>query len=427
MISNETDFDLLERIRKKEHVENPFKRFNLSRNPFPKSAVADSTSERFFSRCRKKALEQMRDFIVYVYASRRWAGLVLKGEIGSGKSHMLFYVASEITRQLGELEKDRALAVYVESPKDSINDLYQDIMEKLGRDFFEAKVAAAIEEKAEKILKNLPRQYFLPTTEVIPQDPLYRLRKMGKGIGESLKDKALNDLAKELSNERLVQHRDFARCLGILAVDDDQEKRNAAWNFCIGKAISKTEAKGLGLVSEKLSEDEIVRYVFPSLIQILNKNGVGVVFLLIDEVEKIATMPTRRTFAFLENLRSLVDNNLSGLCIIFSCLAESWDILASTSPALSDRMSEIVDLDPLDSKDTILLIEDYLKVARINPNQGKPLSPFDEAAVGKINLDSKGSIRYILQNCNTVLEHAALHPEIKDKISTQFVEKILGA
>jgi len=212
-----------------------------------------------------------------------------------------------------------------------------------------------------------------------------------------------------------------------LAIESDQDKRNAAWKFCIGKTLSKGEAKGLGLVSESLSEDEIVRYVFPSLIQILNRNGIAMLFLLIDEVEKIATKSESKTFAFLENLRSLIDNNLNGFCMMFSCQTEALEILASTSPALSDRMSEIVDLDPLDLPSAILLIEDYLRTARIERYRGSSLSPFDEPAVDVIDHSSKGSIRYILQNCNTILEHAALRPEIKKTIPAEFVQKILGS
>lgn len=225
----------------------------------------------------------------------------------------------------------------------------------------------------------------------------------------------------------MTQHRDFPRCLGVLAIERDAEIRNAAWRFCIGKSLLKTEAKNLGLVSEKLSEDEIIRYVFPSLIQILNKNGISMLFLFIDEMEKIATKTENKRFESLENLRSLIDNNLNGFCMIFSCLTEAWEVLSSTSPALSDRISEIVDLDPLDSAGTVLLLEDYLETARIPTYEGNSLFPFDEAAVARINLISKGSIRYILQNCNTIVEHVTLDPKTKDMISAQFVQKILGS
>jgi hypothetical protein len=74
----------------------------------------------------------------------------------------------------------------------------------------------------------------------------------------------------------------------------------------------------------------------------------------------------------------------------------------------------------------VFLIEDYLATARLQSFEGNALSPFGEATVEKINLISKGSIRYILQNCNTILEHAASSKEITKVIPQQFVEKILG-
>lgn len=428
-MNSEIDFDLSELTETKKATENPFERFGLCRNPFPKSAVAGEERARTerFSRCRKNALEKMKNFIKTVYVSKRWSGLILRGEVGSGKSHTLFYVTNEVNRQLGELERDSALAIYVESPKDSVNELFQEIMERMGRETFEAQVVALIGEKAKRILSGLARfKQVFQTAEAPEQDVARQLRKMWKNLGESGESKALDILAKELSNEKLVQHRDFARCLGTLIMNEDPEKRNAAWRFSTGRALTKNEARDFGLVSEKLSEDEIIRFVLPSVIQILNKNDVAMLFLFIDEVEKIATRSQKQVFGFLENLRSLIDNNLNGFSMIFSCQTESWDILASTSPALSDRMSEIVDLDPLFTSDAVLLIEDYLLTARLQPFEGNPLSPFGEATIDKINLLSKGSIRYILQNCNTILEHAASSKDIAKDIPPKFVERILG-
>jgi len=419
------EFDLLEGIRKTKKEENPYLRFSLNSNPFPKSAIADVTSESFFSRCRKKALAKIKDFLVYTYSSRRWAGLILRGEYGSGKTHMLFYVINEVNKQLGTLDKRRTLAIYVENPKGSINELHQDVMEKLGRDNFESQVAAVIEERVKEVFESIPRQRLI-TAEEIPQDPLFRLRRTGKGVSTDRKNQAWDILSKKLLSDGLSQHRDFARCLGIVTIDEDQDTRNSAWRFLIGNALSKSEAKKLGLVSERLSEDEIIRYVFPSVIEILSRNGISMLILFVDEVEKIATKSSSFAFNFLENLRSLIDNNLNHFSMVFACVPEAWDVLASTSPGLSERMSEMVDLDPLDDSQAVLLVEDYLKNARIQPYSLSPLLPFDEATVKEMNRVSKGSMRYILQNCHIVLEHAVAKADIVKEIPIEFVRKILS-
>lgn len=428
-MNDEINFDLSELSEKRQTTENPFERFGLSRNPFPRSAIADAERARAeqFSRCRKNALETMKDFIKNVYLSKRWSGLILRGEIGSGKSHTLFYVTNEINRQLSELDQDSVIAIFVESPKDSINELFQEIMEKISRELFEAQVAEIIKEKANEILVSQSRFKQLESTTDFPQqDVINHLRKKWKLLGESGERNTLDMLAKELAKEKIVQHRDFARCLGTLILNDEPEERNSAWRFITGRNLTKSQARDFGLVSEKLSEDEITRFVLPSVIQILNKNDVAILFLFIDEAEKIATRPQKQIFSFLENLRSLIDNNLNGFSMIFSCQTESWDVLASTSPALSDRMNEIVDLDPLSTSEAVFLIEDYLAKARPESFEGNPLFPFDESVVDKIALISKGSIRYILQNCHTILAHAASTPDVKVPITSVFVERILG-
>jgi Cdc6-like AAA superfamily ATPase len=426
-MSDELDFDLSDLTEARKETKNPFEVYSLNRNPFPKSAIADEERARAekFSRCRKNALKKMQSFIKTVYVSRRWSGLILKGEVGSGKSHTLFFVSNEVNRQLSDLERDSALAIYIESPKDSINELFQEIMEKIGRELFEAQSLAVIGEKAKVVLASHAHQQVFQKAEMPEQDPAIKLRKMWKNLNPSSEGKVLDALTKELSNEKVVQHRDFSRCLVTLIMNQDSEKRNAAWRFCTGRTLTKSEARDFGLVSEKLSEDEIIRFVFPSVIQILNKNNVAMLFLFIDELEKMVSLPEKKVKDFLEKIRSLIDNNLNGFSMIFSCQTESWDNLASNSPALSDRMSEIVDLDPLLTSDAVFLMEDYLATARLPSFDGKPLFPFSEAAVDKINQSSKGSIRYILQNCHTILEFAASSTDTGKLISPQFVEKVL--
>lgn len=424
-MKDRNEFDLLKELQKRRVVENPYQRFSLTGNPFPKSAIADFTSESFFSRCRRDALEKIKDFVVYASASKRWGGLVLRGEYGSGKSHLLFYVTNEVNRQLGTLDKDRVLAIYIETPSYSINDLYKDFMEKLGRENFESKVAIVIENMAKEAFEGLPHQAVITEDREIAQDPLSRLRRIGKALLKRRQNEAYDKLSKKLMSIGFIEQRDFARCLGILICGDDQETRNAAWKFCIGNAVSSSEAKKLGLVSKRLSEDEITRFVFPSVIQILHKNSVAMVILFIDEIEKIATKPSSFRFEFLENLRSLIDNNLDHFSMIWACVTEAWEILSSTSPGLSERIGEIVDLDPLDDSEAMLLIKDYLNEGRIESYEGSELSPFEEGAVEKINRFSKGSIRYILQNSHTILEHAVSTEEIEDKITPEFVNKIL--
>jgi hypothetical protein len=425
-MKNEDEFNLLEEIRKKEKIENPYQRFCLTSNPFPKSAIADLASESFFSGCRKNALARIKEFLVYAYKSQRWAGLIVKGEYGSGKSHLLYFVTNEVNRQLGTLSKDRALTIYIESPKNSVNDLYEDFIKKLGREYFENQVANVIGETIEEVFKDKPRQYLLlPLEKETSMDLISRLRALGKGLNLSVKNDGYNDLAKRLSSAGFVQQQDFAKCLGILLCDDSQETRDAAWKFCIGESLSKSEAKELRLVSESLSEDEIVRYAFPSVIGILNKNGIAMIFLLVDELEKIAARPRPKAFEFLENLRSLVDNNLEHLAMIFACVTEAWDVLSSISPGLSERMSEVADLDPLDNPDAGVLIKDYLRKTRITSYSGEDLFPFGEDAVEEINRFSRGSIRFILQNCYLVLERAASNKSIKDRINAEFAGKVL--
>jgi len=418
------DFDLIGRLAKAAEVENPYQRFSLTRNPFPKSAIADPHSMPFFSRSRKEALERIREFILYSYRSKRWSGLVLSGEYGSGKSHTLFYIYDQVNRQLGNLERDQAIAIYIEHPGDTINDLYGEFMEKIGRERFVDYVAKTLQKPALEILKQFAYQKFIDLEEGAG-DALGKLKQLGKRIIPSKKNIAWDALSKNLISNNIILHRDLAKCLVVIVTENNPILVNSAWNFVIGKKLGKHETETLGLLSQEVSEDEIIKYIFPSVINILDSNGVSIIFLLLDELEKIASKSKQTAFTFLENMRSLIDNNLSHFSMVMGCVSESWEIIRNLSPGLADRIGEVIELRPLSDSEVRLLIEDYLSLARTRDFEGEPYAPFCMDSLREVNLISKGSVRYVLENCHMILERASIDPDVNRMIDLEYVRAIL--
>ena len=418
------DFDLIGRLKRMEAIENPYQRFSLTRNPFPRSAIADPHSAEFFSRSRKEALEHVREFVLYSYRSKKWAGLIISGEYGYGKSHILFYVFDEINKQLGNLDKDRAIAIYIEHPKDTINELYSDFIEQIGRDRFMDYVAKTLEKY---LLESLERfTYSKPLTpEEGSMDSVRKLKELGNRLIPSKKNIAWETFARDIVSKNIILHRDFAKCLAVMMTEHDPILVNSAWNFLIGKRTGRREAKILGLLSEMASEDEIIKYVFPSVINILNNNDISMIFLLLDELEKIAPKPKQAAFEFLENMRSLIDNNLRHFSMIMSCVSEAWEILQGLSPGLVERISEVTELKPLSNLEAQILTEDFLGLARKKGFSGDAFAPFTRDSLDEINHISKGSVRYILENCHIILESASIDENIDRTIDRDYVMKVL--
>ena len=117
-----------------------------------------------------------------------------------------------------------------------------------------------------------------------------------------------------------------------------------------------------------------------------------------------------------------MDQNSSGLCMLFGCAPEVWQDIMSEYHAFSERIGQEVTLRPLTSENLYTLVSDYLDRERMANGSSNTVRPFTEDSLELILQQSQGNVRQVLSVCSRMLDEAA--SEGRSEINTEFAEEM---
>jgi type II secretory pathway predicted ATPase ExeA len=141
---------------------------------------------------------------------------------------------------------------------------------------------------------------------------------------------------------------------------------------------------------------------FTSFKNLLLELGYTGVFVFIDEFESIARLNSKGKQATLNSIRHLMDQNSSGLSILFGCAPEVWQDVMGEYHAFSERIGNEVALQPLTAKHLEDLVQSYLNTAR--EGETERIEPFAEDSLDVILQRSQGNIRQVLSMCGRAID-----------------------
>ena len=210
-----------------------------------------------------------------------------------------------------------------------------------------------------------------------------------------------------LKRNQIFALEDYAYCFATLLFSGSAEKKRLAEKFISGDKLTAPENKILNLTLTELSPTDIAKRIFPNILRILHDYGeeFNMIFVFVDEFEKIVLgMNKARRFEFLEDLRNLIDYNLSQFSLVLGCSTEAYEAIRGTSPAFADRNRDVVDLPHIKTlADMKSLVEIYLLDKRTPNFSGPSTHPFSDSALIAISRNENGSPRYILEACHKIL------------------------
>jgi hypothetical protein len=151
--------------------------------------------------------------------------------------------------------------------------------------------------------------------------------------------------------------------------------------------------------------------------------GYTAVFVFVDEFESIARLTPKHEQATLNSIRHLMDQNSSGLCMLFGCAPEVWQDVMSEYHAFSERIGQEVALRPLTAEHLYELVGEYLDSERTTESPHDAVYPFTEESLDRILQRSQGNIRQVLSVCSTVLDAAA--DSENGEITAEFVQEVV--
>jgi len=373
--------------------QRDYSQYGLEENPFPYSPVPADDPEIYCG--QDHVTDAVSDTVSTVLGTGKSKHLVITGKYGNGKSHTLKYTRSLVR------DRDDVVVGYVAQPGEGFLDIYHEFMYDLGFDH--------VQEIAYEFLASVASD--ITDSNPVGADAMERLIVEG----EILLSEIVSEAIQRLSD--ITKFADFARAIVHMVYEDTNLY---AWQWLTAEGIRYEQRKEME-IHTALDDDTMGVRAFTAMKNVLLELGYTAVFVFVDEFESIARLSPKDEQSTLNSIRHLMDQNSSGLCMLFGCAPEVWQDVMSEYHAFSERIGQEIALKPLTVDDVNELIEAYLNKARIDSTTGA--EPFTEDAVELILQRSQGNIRQILSVCSRVLDQAADNSE--EDIELDFVNQVL--
>lgn len=367
--------------------------YGLESNPFPYSPVPDDNPKVYCG--QEHVADTVSNTVSTLLGSGKSKHLVITGKYGNGKSHTLKYARSLVR------DREDVLVGYVSQPGEGFLDIYHEFMYDVGFD--------QVQQIAYEFLAAVARD----TTDTNPMggDAMKSLIEKGDVLLSELVPTAVQRLSD------ITKFADFARAIIHMVYEDTNLY---AWQWLTAEGIRYEQRKEMEIHSA-LDDDTMCVRAFTSLKHVLLELGYTGVFVFIDEFESIARLSSKNKQATLNSVRHLMDQNGSGLSILFGCAPEVWQDIMSEYHAFSERIGQEVALKSLTDEQLEDLVIDYLNTARTEERSST--SPFTEESLDMILQRSQGNVRQILSICGRTVDEALRQNE--DVISSDIVNQTL--
>jgi type II secretory pathway predicted ATPase ExeA len=371
-----------------------YSQFNLKENPFPYSPVPAEDPELYCG--QDHVVDRVSSTVSTVLSTGKSKHLVITGKYGNGKSHTLKYTRSLVR------DRDDAIVGYVSQPGEGFLDIYHEFVYDLGFD--------RVQEIAYEYLATVTAE----TTDTDPSDASEM--KSLADQGDVLLSDIVPEAIRRLSD--ITHFADFARAIIHMVYEDTNLY---AWQWLSAEGIRYEQRKEME-IHTALDDDTMGVRAFTALKNILRDLGYTSVFVFVDEFESIARLSPKDEQSTLNSIRHLMDQNSSGLCMLFGCAPEVWQDVMSEYHAFSERIGTEVALKPLTEDHISTLIADYLNRARTSDDKG--IHPFTTESIQLVLQRSQGNIRQVLSLCSQLLDNAANNNQ--DEITPEVVEQMLN-
>ncbi|MFC7141834.1 BREX system ATP-binding domain-containing protein [Halosimplex aquaticum] len=374
--------------------QQDYSQYDLNANPFPYSPVPDENPDIYCG--QQHVSDKISSTVSSMLATGKSKHLVVTGKYGNGKSHTLKYTRSLLR------DREEVVVGYVAQPGEGFLDIYHEFVYDLGFN--------RIQELAYEYLASVARD--ITDTNPIGASSIESLIDEGDVLLSDIVPEAIRRLSD------VTKFADFARAVVHMVYEDTNLY---AWQWLTAEGIRYEQRKEMEIHSA-LDDDTMGVRAFTAFKNMLLDLGYTGVFVFVDEFESIARLTPKNEQATLNSIRHLMDQNSSGLCILFGCAPEVWQDVMSEYHAFSERIGEEVSLRPLTSEHLYELVENYLDKERSSTVESR-IRPFTEESLDLILQRSQGNVRQVLALCSRILDDAA--NENRQEITVGFVEETI--
>ena len=439
--------DILGKLNQIENQKNILKeKFFLNYNPFPKSGIAiidepdDIVSS--LSPVNDEVVNTIFEYIkdaLYNSAvngknsDNKYISLIVRGEYGSGKTQTLMYI--KYLLQNLKLDNIRPYVIYIDNPGQKLSELIGGIISQIGIENFrkylwnifisyldnniDAKREILKEATGRPVEKTLFSEHDTSSPlliekiqnykELIDSITIRRSTTEKKSFVQLLKDHMIRCFIEESESAVVASY--------FYDIVSETVGISKSWDMLVTGNVKELDKREVNILK--------------AIVKIIQKQlGYTDFIILIDEFEEITAERLKKSDVdnYLRNLRLLIDRE-KNWCSVFAMTGKALSIIESYSPPLAGRIKgSFVDLKPLNETELRKMISNYLSMAR-SESIDDDIYPFDESGIKEMlevkDVQLKGSPRFILKLCYTLLQRAVDELPTDGRINQAFVKQYM--
>lgn len=426
------------------------KKFELNFNPFPKSGIAIiNDSDNIVSKLAPVDEEVTRKIVTYIHdalysgsidsqglRTDKYVSLIVRGEYGSGKTQTLMFIKYLFNNIKNN--NIRPYVVYVDNPGQKLSELIGGIVAQIGVENFKKYIwnifISYLDEqpdiKTDLFRKSYKKEVSLFPISEIENGNYTNLTNTVQNYKELI-DKLTfgkNNAEKKQLVERLKSH-----IINSLIPETGSPVVAEYFYDILSETIGVSKSWDMLTTGNVKELDKREVNILKAIVKIVCEQLEYTDFIiLIDEFEEITAERLKRTDIdnYLRNLRLLIDRE-KNWCSVFAMTSKALAMIEEYSAPLAGHIKgTIIDLKPLNSDAIKTMIANYLSVAR-NTKKDNSIYPFDESGIKQmLELNEnykqlKGSPRFILKLCYTLLQRACEELNEGETIDSEFVKKYM--
>lgn len=384
--------DVTEELLRLGEEKTIFSKYGLSRNPFPGQELPQVTDISAYVKniciaVREKELRELKEkFLDVAFGMGEEKGkatnLWIHGELGVGKSAIIIFIYN----LLKEHKSDIVVPLYIVSPGNGIDDIFNETVRQLGGNFFielgQKLLAKTIANHVELVHSDKPKKVL----QKIEEDPSNIVTFIREGT---------------LDTDEVVQKTVFELSEGHLYVDDKMIRLVLQTSINYEKAWDSIKN-----YSKKDRLDGLV-----TLFYLFSEAGFRMTFLFIDQLEYSWRIWTKsKRDRFIMDVRELVQRSMPYLSVACTSNVDLDEDIQVNHPTILRPLpmnpGRVVVIKPLSKEQMRTLVEFYLDLARVS-KKSPELYPFTESAIDFIYDRYNGVTGHILIACFELLNYAA--------------------
>ncbi len=415
--------------------EEQYLSLGLDFNPFPRAGITEiNVSNNIINRFEPIDTDTklfVQNYIVDSLfqtnpnSSDKYLSSVIRGDYGNGKTQLLMYT-KYVLGIISETKTNnkKPYVIYIDNPGARLSELIGSIIHQIGQENFKKYLWDEI------IL-------YVDNNQTIKTDLLSVLADYSIFTGKKY-DPFLS--------ENMVSYKKFIDCWhGVLTTKQNRLHFNDELKSIIISLFAKeygdstiatyfydliTENIGINKTWELLTTGSAKNlnkrevYLIRAIFKLVKSLGYTDFYIFVDEFEAITEgrISLKEFDLYITNLRALIDKERSW-CSLFAMTGQAFKRLRSYSPPLADRISSrIIDLKPLNKDRAIILVKQYLNLAR---KDSESLAPFEMSGIDSILNLSNRILRIFLKNCYIIIQRASEMSDTNFIINSDFIDRFI--